>query len=109
MRAAGAAWAATMLLALIVGCSAGIVAAMRQNRMTDHLVMGLAMTGMSVPVFVVAPLLILLFVALPASAQVYRWVDEKGTVHYSNAEPPPGVRASQRVMSLRRPSRDWSR
>jgi Domain of unknown function (DUF4124) len=38
--------------------------------------------------------LILLFVALPASAQVYRWVDEKGTVHYSNAQPPPGVKAT---------------
>ena len=25
-------------------------------------------------------------------AQVYRWVDEKGTVHYSNATPPPGVK-----------------
>jgi len=35
----------------------------------------------------------LLAAATPASAQVYRWVDEKGTVHYSNATPPPGVRA----------------
>jgi len=26
-----------------------------------------------------------------ASAQVYRWVDEKGTVHYSNEKPPAGV------------------
>lgn len=52
---------ASMLLALIVGCSAGTIAALRHNRATDHVVMGLAMTGMSVPVFVVAPLLILLF------------------------------------------------
>lgn len=50
-----------MLLALLVGCSAGIIAALRQNRFTDHAVMTLAMTGMSIPVFVVAPLLILLF------------------------------------------------
>jgi hypothetical protein len=28
-----------------------------------------------------------------AQAQVYRWVDAKGTVHYSNAAPPPGVKA----------------
>lgn len=28
-----------------------------------------------------------------ASAQVYRWVDEKGTVHYSNTTPPPGAKA----------------
>lgn len=52
---------AAMLVALIIGCGAGIVAALRQNRIADHVVMGLAMTGMSIPVFVVAPLLILLF------------------------------------------------
>jgi len=34
-----------------------------------------------------------LLAAASAQAQVYRWVDEKGTVHYSNATPPPGVRA----------------
>lgn len=37
---------------------------------------------------------ILLFTAIPAMAQVYRWVDEKGTVHYSNSTPPPGVKAT---------------
>jgi hypothetical protein len=31
--------------------------------------------------------------ATPLAAQVYRWVDEKGTVHYSNAKPPAGVQA----------------
>lgn len=39
-------------------------------------------------------LLLLLALATPAAAQVYRWVDEKGTVHYSNATPPPGVKAT---------------
>jgi len=34
-----------------------------------------------------------LLVVAPASAQVYRWVDDKGTVHYSNTTPPPGVKA----------------
>ena len=38
--------------------------------------------------------LILLLVAMPASAQIYRWVDEKGTVHYSNAKPPNGIQAT---------------
>lgn len=28
-----------------------------------------------------------------AEAQVYRWTDEKGTVHYSNSAPPAGVKA----------------
>jgi hypothetical protein len=35
-----------------------------------------------------------LLVATPAMAQVYRWVDEKGTVHYSNATPPAGIKAT---------------
>src|SRR5687768_7176925 len=39
-------------------------------------------------------LFLLLAMATPALAQVYRWVDEKGTVHYSNATPPPGVKAT---------------
>jgi hypothetical protein len=39
-------------------------------------------------------LLIVLFTANPAFAQIYRWVDEKGTVHYSNAAPPQGVKAT---------------
>ena len=29
---------------------------------------------------------------MPAAAQVYRWVDEKGTVHYSNSTPPAGAK-----------------
>ena len=48
-------------LALVVGGGAGMLAALRQNRALDHGVMTLAMTGISVPNFVVAPLLILLF------------------------------------------------
>jgi oligopeptide transport system permease protein len=50
-----------MLLALLVGLSLGTVAALRQNRMTDHTVMAASMTGISIPNFVMAPLLILLF------------------------------------------------
>src|SRR5262245_8283102 len=35
-----------------------------------------------------------LLIAFPAAGQVYRWVDEKGTVHYSNSTPPAGVKAT---------------
>jgi hypothetical protein len=38
--------------------------------------------------------LALLFVPAIASAQVYRWVDKSGTVHYSNQTPPEGVKAA---------------
>lgn len=36
----------------------------------------------------------LFFAASTASAQVHRWVDEKGTVHYSNTSPPAGVKST---------------
>jgi hypothetical protein len=39
-------------------------------------------------------LVFMLCTSFAASAQVYRWVDEKGRVHYSNDTPPPGVRAT---------------
>ena len=39
-------------------------------------------------------LVLVLLAATPVMAQVYRWVDEKGTVHYSNATPPAGVKAT---------------
>jgi len=37
--------------------------------------------------------LILALVSASAAAQVYRWVDAKGTVHYSSEQPPAGVNA----------------
>ncbi len=50
-----------MLLALLAGIAAGILAALRQNSLADHGVMALAMTGISIPNFVMAPVLILVF------------------------------------------------
>ena len=38
----------------------------------------------------------LLALAVPAmAADIYRWVDEKGTVHYSNGSPPAGVKTTK--------------
>ncbi len=48
-----------MLLAFLVGTSIGITAALRQNTAMDYSIMGVAMLGISIPNFVVAPLLIL--------------------------------------------------
>ncbi|MES1993648.1 MAG: oligopeptide ABC transporter permease OppB [Pseudomonadota bacterium] len=56
---------AAMALALLIGLPAGMLAGLRQNRPTDHVTMALAMTGISVPGFVVAPLLILVFAVGP--------------------------------------------
>ncbi len=51
----------SMVLALLIGGAAGIWAAMRQNRFGDWSVMTLSMAGISLPSYVIAPLMILLF------------------------------------------------
>ncbi|MDJ0792952.1 MAG: oligopeptide ABC transporter permease OppB [Woeseiaceae bacterium] len=53
--------ALAILFALLVGISSGTYAALRQGTLTDRFVMGLSMTGISIPVFVIAPVLVLLF------------------------------------------------
>ena len=50
-----------MVLALLLGVLAGTIAALRQNTHVDHATMFLAMTGISIPNFVMAPILILVF------------------------------------------------
>jgi len=52
-------WA--MLFALALGVPLGVVGAMRQNRWPDALATAIALVGLSVPRFVLAPLLIMLF------------------------------------------------
>jgi len=52
---------AALLLALLVGGLLGVIAALRQNRGTDVAVMATATFGITIPNFVVAPLLTLLF------------------------------------------------
>ena len=60
-----------MLLAAASGISLGVVAALNRNSALDRIVMGFAMTGISIPVFVIAPVLVLFFAVklqwLPAS------------------------------------------
>ncbi len=51
--------ALAMALAIVVGVSAGTVAALKQGTYVDRLVMAFSMTGISIPVFVVAPILVL--------------------------------------------------
>ncbi|MEZ5429276.1 MAG: ABC transporter permease [Pyrinomonadaceae bacterium] len=49
------------ILALAVGLFAGIVAALKQNSFFDYFSMALAMLGLSVPNFVLGPILVLFF------------------------------------------------
>ena len=43
------------------------------------------------------PALILALAALPAQAETYKWIDEKGQVNYSNAPPPSVAGKAQQV------------
>jgi oligopeptide transport system permease protein len=48
-------------LALLLGAGIGVNAALRRGSLADHASMAIAIVGISLPVFVVAPLLVLLF------------------------------------------------
>ena len=66
-----------MLLAFFAGTLVGVMAALRQNSAVDYSVMGVAMLGISLPNFVIAPLLILVLAIyggwLPASGWDWSW------------------------------------
>lgn len=51
----------SMLFALIVGLPLGILAAVKKYTWMDHLIEGLTLTGLSLPSFFLAPLLIIVF------------------------------------------------
>jgi len=53
--------ALAMALAIAVGVGAGTFAALKQGSYLDRWVMAVSMTGISIPVFVLAPVLVLLF------------------------------------------------
>jgi oligopeptide transport system permease protein len=48
-------------LALIIGTTLGVVAALRQNSAADYAVVGVATFGLTIPTFVIAPVLSLVF------------------------------------------------
>lgn len=66
-----------LLVSVLAGCFIGIVAALRQNTRGDFLTMGVAMLGISIPNFVIAPLMILLVSVwagwLPAGGWDWSW------------------------------------
>ena len=66
-----------MLLAFVLGTVIGTIAALRQNSMIDYSTMGVAMLGISIPNFVIAPILILVTAVyagwLPAGGWDWSW------------------------------------
>jgi oligopeptide transport system permease protein len=62
-----------MLLALLLGIPLGVIGATRQNTWADTAAMSIAMLGISIPRFVLAPLLILVFALTLYWLPVGRW------------------------------------
>ncbi len=50
-----------LLIAVLIGTFAGVLASLRPNRWSDHLTMGGAMVGICLPTFVLGPILVLIF------------------------------------------------
>ncbi len=69
--------ALAMLLSFVLGIGIGTIAALRQNSALDHSLMGVAMLGISIPNFVIAPLLILAIAInlgwLPSGGWEWNW------------------------------------
>lgn len=62
-----------MLIALLLGIPAGLIAGLRQNTAVDYTTMTVAMVGVSVPNIVLGPLLILLFALELGWANAVGW------------------------------------
>ncbi|CAN5362132.1 oligopeptide ABC transporter permease OppB [soil metagenome] len=62
-----------LLIAVVGGVSAGIFAALRQNGAVDHAVMAVATIGLTVPNFVVGPVLSLVFAVMLAWTSAGGW------------------------------------
>lgn len=69
-----------IVLALLIGSLLGVIAAIKQNSIIDHCVMALAMTGITVPNFVMAPLLALFFGVILGVLPVAGWDNWKSAV-----------------------------
>jgi oligopeptide transport system permease protein len=50
-----------LMVAIVLGLAAGIVASLKPNSLTDYVPMSLAMVGICIPNFVLGPLLVLVF------------------------------------------------
>jgi len=50
-----------LLIALVIGCGAGVIASLKPNTAQDYVPMSLAMIGICMPSFLLGPLLVLIF------------------------------------------------
>ncbi|MDG1462664.1 MAG: oligopeptide ABC transporter permease OppB [Gammaproteobacteria bacterium] len=91
------AWA--MVIALIIGTAVGAYAALRQNTRADYAIMSSAMFGVSVPGFVIAPILILVF------AVYLQWLPAGGLGDWRNLVMPVFALALPQIAYIARLTR----
>jgi len=61
-----------MVVALVLGLGGGVLAALNQNRWPDYSIMGFSVLGISIPMFVVGPVMMWLF------AMQFHWLPTSG-------------------------------
>ena len=91
---------AALALAVLAGCGLGVLAALKRDTIGDRGLMALAMTFVSIPNFVVAPLLILAF------ALALGWLPVGGWDGWRSAVLPVAALALPQLAWLARRSRD---
>lgn len=67
-----------ILIGIVVGVGLGTLAALKRNTLVDRVAMGFAMTGISIPIFVIAPVLVL-FLAVKLNWLPAGWSGTSGT------------------------------
>src|SRR5690606_11345021 len=72
------AWA--LLVALVVGLGAGLIAALRRNTWLDHGPTSLATLGLCLPTFVLGPLLVLAFALRLGRVNAWGWDEPRDRV-----------------------------
>lgn len=70
--------ALSLLLAVILGIGTGMISSLRQNSGLDYLTMSIAVVGISVPLFVIAPVYMYIFAIKLGWFPVSGWLDDGG-------------------------------
>ena len=66
---------ASIAISLLLGVAAGIISALKQNTAVDYTVMSFAVTGISIPTFVIGPVLMLIFAITLKWLPTSGWID----------------------------------
>jgi oligopeptide transport system permease protein len=67
-----------LLIAVVLGIGAGIISALKQNSLADYTTMSIAVTGISIPGFVIGPILMLIFAIWFKLVPTSGWIDRYG-------------------------------